>query len=236
MLRHALRHPLQSLASITRQAFRRVIAPLFPCAPVIGVVGPDGVGKSTLLGLMTGGSKSIYTKVIVRHWRPGLLPNLGGRRPSAPAAAPRRHAGRMPWLRVAYYFLDYLLGHWLIDRRDTCRQRLVIYDRCALDMVVDPLRYGLSSARPARWLWRFSPKPDLIILLDGDPAIIHGRKPELPAEEIASQLAAWRAYVQDGTVGAVIDTATPPEVIADKVRELAIGATMKKLGAKPPNH
>ena len=229
MARAARRGPLQSAVRIVWQSLKQFIAPFVPCAPIIALVGPDGVGKSTILSELSSGSKSIFNKVIVRHWRPGLLPNLGGKPSAAGPASPRRNAGRWPWLRVGYYFWDFLLGHWLKDRRDTALQRLVIYDRCALDMSVDPLRYGLSSARPARWLALVTPKPDLTILLDGDPAAIHSRKAELSEDEISIQLTAWRALYDAGKIGARIDTSAPVETVVKHLRELILDTLMKKL-------
>jgi hypothetical protein len=121
-----------------------------------------------------------------------------------------------------------MLGHFLKDRIDSSLQRLVLYDRCALDMSVDPHRYGLASARGTRWLWKLSPKPDLVVLLYDHPERIHRRKPELTVEEIEHQLQQWLHLAESGEVDAIVQVNSPPEKIADQLRELIVEALLLK--------
>src|ERR1700676_4213281 len=119
----------------------------------IALVGPDGVGKSPPIALIRDWFERELPdyRVELRRWRPGLLPDLGWfiGKPSVTvkAAKPRRNAGRFHGLRVFYYYWDFLLGAWWKDQIRTPPATVVIYDRCALDMKVDPVRFGLSSAR-----------------------------------------------------------------------------------------
>lgn len=233
--RALLKAPLSSLRAGSHTIWRRVGQLFATCAPVIALVGPDGVGKSTVLASIIDSDPSIFTKTVARHWRPGILPNLGalaGTIPTKPVGdlctAPRREAGKLCWLRLCYYFLDFILGHFLRDRIDSSRQRLVLYDRCALDMMVDPVRYGLSSPRASRLICRLIPKPDMIVLLYDNPEHIHSRKPELSTEETGRQLKEWLRLAEQGDVDAIILVDAPPEEIAHRVKSLLIDAFVRK--------
>ncbi len=218
---------LRVLLKDMRRISRRIVT---PPGIKLALVGPDGVGKSTLLDslieLVT--VNRFFLGVHIRHWRPDLLPPLGkffGRTPAPQSSGiwlPRLTPGRFHWLRLLYYSVDFVLWAWLKDRIPLAKFGLLLYDRCALDMVVDPLRYGLSSARGTRLLWRLIPKPDLVILLYDDPQRIHARKPELPVDEIARQNERWLQLAAEGQVDAIIRVDAGPEEIAERVKELII--------------
>ena len=210
-----------------------------PVTPIVAIVGPDGVGKSTLIKILKEEiiSHLTFTNVEVKHWRPGILPQLGnliGKHTTDSNVnnnvAPRRQPGRFQFLRIGYYFIDFILGYFLRDRIKSSRWELILYDRCALDMAIDPIRYGLSSTRGTRLLWRLIPKPDLVVLLYDDPERIHARKPELPKEEIDQQLKKWMRLAEEGEVDAIIRVDSTPEEIAHRVKNLIIESFIEKNG------
>lgn len=187
---------------------------------VVAIVGPDGTGKSTTIDeirkqLLEKGSEVCR---ITRHWRPGLLPALGklGRKGADVTqfgGPPRRHPGRFHFLRLAYYGLDFIAGHYLKDNIEKRNNRVVLYDRCALDMYVDPLRFGLKSRRGAKFLWNVVPKPDAIILLYDLPDRILARKAELSGGELQRQFAVWSELLAAEQVNAVVRiNSTPAEI------------------------
>lgn len=194
-----------------------------PCAPVVAFVGPDGAGKSSLIANIAKSNPPPFTKVVPRRWAPGFLPPLwllAGKAKQKPNAEglypPRRKPGRFYWFRLLYRFTDFLLGYYMKDHADANRRCLVLYDRHFLDILVDPVRFGLSSNKGAKFLYRFVPKPDLIILLKDTPERIYARKPELPRDEIEQQLNKWKTLLDEGLVHAVIETDAPPEEIAKR--------------------
>ena len=57
------------------------------------------------------------------------------------------------------------------------------------------------------------PRPDGTIVLQGDPALIHVRKPELPVSEIARQCELWRRRSARRSATLVLDVGATPEAL-----------------------
>ena len=199
---------------------RRVLR---PTGLVVGVVGPDGVGKSTLANGLEDASAGAFRRVARLHFGPGLLPPpsrlLGRSAPDSSQPHRRRPSGRAAsFARVAYLWLDAGVGWWPKVSLPRIRTTLVVLERGWPDMIVDPRRYRASHVTGlVRHMGRLLPAPDLVFFLDGEPDVAHERKPELDIEEIDRQLNEWRALALDELHRfEALDATRPAEEILDE--------------------
>lgn len=187
------------------------------------IVGPDGSGKSTLADSLV--EWALRSNPVRRfHHGLGVLP----RRAAAGIATTDPHA-QSPYprwlsrLKIIYLFVDYVIG------RRRCRDFMarggwVILERGWWDLVVDPTRYRIDPrVGLASRLGRLLPEQDAIIILDGSPEVIVGRKGELPIEEVRRQVEFWRNIAEDRTQAMLIDATRPAaEVLTDVTIRLGV--------------
>ena len=183
----------------------------------ICIVGPDGTGKSTLAARL---ADELDGPTLHRHWRPGGIPSLrrlAGRGESGVITEPHAadvHGTAKAAVRTLYYAGDFIIGHATVFWPVLRTGGFVILERGFEDMVVDPTRYSLPSGRLPALLLPLIPRPDCTIVLQGDPALIHRRKPELPETEIARQCEVWRVRSDRRARTLVLDVAASPEELA----------------------
>lgn len=197
----------------------------YPTGLLVVVAGPDGAGKSALAERLPGLCAAMFKRHVHEHWRPGLLPRPGaflGRRPSDPAEPHARETyGRViSTLLLGYYWLDFLLGGWLLDWPVRFRTGLVVRERGWWDIAVDPRRYRLQPApRLVRLLGRTLKRPDVFLVLEARPETLLSRKTELPLEELADLQDRWRHTPPRRAARVHLDASRPLEEVARAARE-----------------
>jgi len=173
-----------------REVKRRLLRFLLPTGLVLGVLGSDGAGKSTLLSNLQTMLAPCFRRQTTFHFRPYLW----GRRREGIVTEPHAQKPRSKiasWVKVAYYYIDWLAGYILRLRSHKVRSTLILCDRTFDDLLVDPTRYRVqASGILCLLLRRLLPTPDLILVLTGTPEVLHQRKCELPMPEVARQQAA----------------------------------------------
>lgn len=162
----------------------------------IVLVGPDGVGKTTVAGRLEVETKPFFRGTRYHHWIPSWSRPLYRAAPpggSKPTTRPRQSGARAVLVSLARLGRNVIrahMGFWLRVWPHLLRQRLVIGDRYLFNYWVDPASVCYSGpAWFVRAMLSFAPKPDLVVALVAPPDVIHGRKPELTPSEITAVLA-----------------------------------------------
>ena len=194
---------------------------------VLSVVGPDGVGKSTLIdGLL---AKRLSTYPMMRIRNVGMLPRRTV--PGTPVTEPHKdpvYSTILSLAKLGYVFIDYL-GGWFLRLRPFIRKGgWVVLERGWWDMAVDPARYRLKV--PVRLMFvlgKLLPKPDILFILEAPASTVRERKQELSLEELDRQMSVWRDHLPSQQRHLFLDAGLPAsEVLAsaehslDHVREL----------------
>ena len=220
-LRKALFRAGDSGAGARFRDLRRVAGRLFyRTGLTVTVLGPDGSGKSSVIGRLTAHLAPAFRHTRVLH----LRPRLGEREKTAPPVSdPHRlpPRGRLHSMaKLLYYLADHAAGHWLVVRPALVRSTLVVFDRYFHDLLVDPRRYRYGAGKTLAGLAaRFVPRPDLWLILDAPAEVTLRRKGELGAAEAARQRAAYLAFARRLPNAHVIDASRPlNEVVAEAER------------------
>lgn len=222
--RFTRRKPLQALVRRTWTAARNARRFLRPTGLFVVLLGPDGCGKSTVSDGLRNHMARAFRGTWRFHWRPKLLPKLGRSsageqagsvsQPPAPPTGKSKYRGLMSLVRFVYYWLDFVVGYWLVVYPRKARSTLIVGERYFPDVLVHPERYGFSVPR---WLMRLAamtvPSPDLLIFLTGDPQQIHDRKPELPVDMIDAQLRKYAREITHWGAHFSLDTCQPLDTV-----------------------
>lgn len=193
------RHPLKTITYL----IRRVVLPRNrsgePTGAVIVLLGPDGVGKSTVAKFLSEDLRPLFSVQRSYHWRPGLL---GWSSSDEPVTDPHRSPPRGQIASMVYllvFFLDNILGFVFQISPILVRRGLIIFDRSFSDVLVDPRRYRYGGPHWAALLLErlVPPREALVVVLDASETSILSRKNELSSAEVLRQRNGYRRLVEN---------------------------------------
>lgn len=180
----------------------------------VAFLGPDGAGKTTLLSLVEDELRSREIDFERYYFAPGYLKRY---RPSGmPTVNTNPHEGRqygagLVLLKVFLMLFEFNMGLPKVKRRNA----LVLFDRFIHDLLVDPRRYRMGRVRWwMRVLLKLAPRPDLVVIITAPPEVIQTRKQEVPPEETARQVAAYRQATRLFPRTIEVENTGAPEITA----------------------
>jgi glycosyltransferase involved in cell wall biosynthesis/thymidylate kinase len=229
-------HPLLAVRSLLIQIGRKWRRLVQPTGLFVVVVGPDGSGKSTIATSVLLQLSRAFRATWRFHWRPGLLPQLSGSKSQPTSSVPAeisKYRGVVSLLRFIYYWLDFVVGYWLVIYLRKAQTTLVVGERYFPDVLVHPERYGFAVPK---WTMRLAarcvPSPDLLIVLEDDPVAIFGRKGELSPAKIASQIEGYRDEAQHWRRSEVIHTGGGEAAVATRVCDMILSTCVLRTQAR----
>jgi thymidylate kinase len=166
---------------------------------VISFSGIDGAGKTTQIESLRQNLEANGTKVTsIRFWDDvATLKRLRETsshalfKSEAGVGTPERPVNRqdknvqswyMTPVRVFLYSLDSLRLSFIVRRSRRTYTDVVIFDRYIYDELANLNLAGFWQRLFAKYMLRWTSKPDIAILLDADPTRARARKPEYPLE------------------------------------------------------
>jgi thymidylate kinase len=197
-----------------------------PTGLFLVILGPDGVGKSTLVGRLAGSLKEAgFNRFRIYHWRPMVI--APQKETGVPATDPHDEPPRGTLGSMVALFgvlLDYWLGFAFVLRPFLVRSGLIVFDRYYHDLLIDPIRYRYGGPMwLAKLLGRFIPPPDLLFLvLDAGDEVILSRKREVLPEELRRQRESYHQFTLGAKRATLVNTERGIERTADEATRFIV--------------
>jgi thymidylate kinase len=233
--RRIWREPLKAARCVLEESVRLSRRFHQPTGLSLVFLGPDGVGKSTLVTGLLDALKPVFRRDHTFHWRPGVFVPI--RDGDSGLANPHDEPPRGAVLSVLYlfgFFLDFWVGHILRVRPLLTRSGLVIFDRYYYDILVDPKRYRYAGPL---WLLRvmallLPDRDELVFVLDAPEEVILSRKRQLSEEELRRMRADYRKLCARLKQSHLIETQWGPQETLAQASRIVSGYLADRLKSR----
>ncbi len=225
LIHFARQRPMPVVAYWAAEARRRARRLLMPTGQIVAFVGPDGVGKTTIMTEVERALAPAFRATRRYHARP----HFGRPRSGTPVTDPHAQVPRgllLSTAKIAWWWVDYTVSFPLDVLPRLARSTLLLFDRYYADILIDPRRYRYGGPM---WLARllsrlvFVGRP-IVVCLDAPPDAIWARKREIPWDEIARQCEAYVRLVRQLPRGHVVDAARPISAVVADVTQIILAA------------
>ncbi len=187
----------------------------------IAFLGPDGAGKSTLVGLTVSGLGAAFRQSTVFHFRPQLVPKRNTPNQTTMPHSQAPYSLIRSLVMLTFHCADFVLGYVLKVWPTLIRSTLIIFDRYYHDILVDPFRYRLRlPSRIAWWLERIVPEPAMVFALAASAEHIWKRKQEISFATLTQQCDAYRTVAAQMPNALLLDAGCTAEQLSDQVRSI----------------
>lgn len=223
----------------------RVIFNLNYYNQLISVHAPDGTGKTTFIQHLGNNLGFMFicdanNFLSIHHFRPCILPNLGAvgekagiMKQDTNFTVPHRAKpanGLSSFVRMTYYWLDYVIGMPVILRKSAQFDHITIFDRYIYDFLVDPERTRIKLPYWLRRMFtRLVKQPKIVFVLQAPADVIYKRKQELTIDEINHQLEGFEKLSYLGDRVHYLDATKKPEEIAMDAIKIILDTFTTKL-------
>lgn len=195
----------KSLYDSISNIFLKIKRILHPTGLVVGVLGPDGGGKTTMLEQVKKDVYPAFRRISQYHLFPKNVSD-GNVPVTDPHNQPKRGTF-LSFLKLLYFVWLYNWGYLTKVLPKKMRSTIVIFDRYYDDVLIDPKRYRNGTPQwMAKMIGAFIPKPDLWIVVDAPTEVIQMRKQEVSIEETERQRQGYKDFAKSTENCLMVDT------------------------------